>query len=99
MGRPICERMREARAKMVEQRRRVPRVFYLSRPDYAEFSATEPPSVEAMFALPLGHKPQPMTCLALDGLPVRESTRKPDRRGRQSSNLISCCGVTVTVPA
>lgn len=96
--RQITERMTEARARMVNERKRTPRVFYLSPTDLAEFERTDPPTVEAMFALPLGHKPSPMTCPAFDGIAVRPTRAKPDARGRVTSKLISQCGVTVSVP-
>lgn len=92
---PVTERMAEARVRMVTERKRVPRVYFLSPDDFAAFEATRPPTVEAMFALPLGHKPSPMTCLGFDGLPVRRTTAKPNRSGKIGSRLISCCGISV----
>lgn len=96
-ARPILTRMAEAKAKMVNARRQTPRVFYLSPADYAEFAETEPPTVEAIFALPLGHKPVPMTCLGFEGLAVRQSLAKPDARGRVLSKLISCAATSIAV--
>lgn len=91
--RPITERMTEAKAKMIA-RKRVPRVFFLVADDFAAFEQTKPESLEAMFALPLGSKPQPLTCLAFDGLPVRPSQQKT---GRCASKLYCCAGTTVAV--
>jgi hypothetical protein len=98
MRRPVTERMEEARCKMVAQRRRVPRVFFLSPADFDEFAETKPPTVEAIFSLPLGSKPSPMTCLAFEGVAVRSTDRAPDKTGRIRSNLFSTCGVSVGVP-
>lgn len=95
--RPVTERMADAKAAIIA-RRRVPRVFYLNPADFDEFAATKPPTVEAMFSLPLGHPPSPMTCLAFEGLAVRQTTAQPDKSGRIRSRLISCCGISAQLP-
>lgn len=95
--RPITERMADAKAGLIS-RKRTPRVFFLAGPDFAEFEATGPGTIEAMFALPLGSKPSPMTCLAFDGTAVRPTNRKPDRYGRLGSNLYCCNGRSIAVP-
>lgn len=93
--RPITERMAEAKAELIA-RGRVPRCFYLSADDYAAFAATDPPSVEAMFAVPLGSKPSLMTCLGFEGIAVRPSKRKVSP-GNMVSNLICRVGTTIRV--
>lgn len=98
MKRPITERMAEAKRKLIEERRRSPRVFFLGPKDFDEFAATKPGTVEALFACPLGSKPQPMTCLAFEGIAVRGTTRGPNKRGRVVSNLYCTRGVSILVP-
>jgi hypothetical protein len=93
MTRPITERMADAKAKMIA-RKRVPRVFFLVAEDFAAFERTKPGTLEAMFAVPLGSKPQPLTCLGFDGLPVRPSQQ---RTGRRSSKLYCCAGTAVGI--
>jgi len=95
MTRPIKDRMAECRARMITERKRTPRVFYLGPEDYDEFMATEPPTVEAKFALPLGHKPRLHPFPGFDGLPVRRAEGKPVKG---QSRLYCCNGTTVQVP-
>jgi hypothetical protein len=103
--RPVIERMAFAYGQLIAAGR-TPRVFYLNADDMAEFAATNPPTVEAMFSLPLGSKPQPMTCLAfvpphgIRGIAVRQTTAQPvDKRGRPArSSLFCCAGTNKTVP-
>lgn len=97
-ARPITERMAEAKTKM----RRLsgmgaPRCYYLAPKDFDEFATTKPPTVEAMFALPLGSRPSPMTCLGFEGIAVRQTVRKPDRLGVIRSTLICTRGRSVSV--
>lgn len=90
--------MAEARDKMIRDRRGGPRVFYLSPADHAAFERTGPPKLEAMFSLPLGHKPRPMECLGFDGIAVRPRDAKPGRNGLIASVLFSHGGRSVQVP-
>jgi hypothetical protein len=94
--RAITERMAEAMTEQIA-RCRVPRVYYLAADEYERFAATNPPTVEAMFALPLGHKPSPMTCLAFRGVAVRKSAAKPNGKRVTISRLICHAGTSVNV--
>lgn len=67
--RPISERMAEAKARMLSAHgsgwKREPKAFYLNKPDLAEFLATDPPMIDAIF------RGKPRREHGFDGVPVR----------------------------
>lgn len=86
--RPVTQRMAEAKAVLVS-RRRTPRVFFLSRTDFAEFAATAPPTIE------ITHYGLPMQVLGFDGIGVRQSDSE---RANYRSRLFCCVGTGAAVP-
>lgn len=83
--------MADAKVKTIE-RRRVPRVFFLTPADYAEFCATSPDY--GWFRFHQGSRPAEQFCPSFDGLAVRQSAAK-----KPVSGLFSCVGTWVRVPA
>ncbi|MGE5563158.1 MAG: hypothetical protein ACM3ZV_07580 [Bacillota bacterium] len=84
----MTQRMADAKALLIS-RRRTPRVFFLSRDDFVEFMATNPPRVVVT------HYGLPMEVPGFDGIGVRQSeSHRPNYRSR----LFCCIGTGATVP-
>lgn len=88
MTRPITERMAEAKARMIAARR-VPCAFYLGTADHAEYMATEPETISALFRGKSRREP------GYDGVAVRPGTGR-DQRG--NSRLYCSSGTSLGVP-
>ena len=85
--------MAEAKAKMLSANgsgwKRKPKAFYLNQPDHAEFMATDPPMIDAIFRL------SPSREHGFDGVPVREAVGLTSPHG--VSRLYSDAGTTISV--
>lgn len=79
---PTLEAMAEALVRLAEhwtgQRR--PKVFYLGPDDWADFMATDPPTVMTTF------RNEPQDAPSFDGVPVRQSFNVPPRQSRLYDN-------------
>lgn len=77
--------MAAAKGRLIDQRK-MPRAFYLSPDDMADFLATDPPRVNGFF------KRKPSWELGFDGVPVRA------REGAGASALMCNRGTAISVP-
>lgn len=79
MSRPITERMSDALSRLDAPHwrgKRKPKAFYLAEPEFEEFKATDPPTVQSLWG---NNPPQRVTDPAFRDVPVRLSTSRNSR--------------------